>query len=390
MQQPRRRGPIARLIIGTWDTINFTRRLVLNLLFLFLLLLFIAALASGGKRFPVQDRSTLVFAPQGRIVEQGRCDSFTRSLSRLSNSNDCNELRLRDVLRILESAKTDKRIERVALYLDDLQPSGFASLREVAAALASIRTSGKQIVAFSNGFSQGQYVLAAEANEIYLDPMSQGGVLLDGLASYRQYFRTALQEKLGVDVHLFKVGEFKSAAEPYILDAASAESKEADLFWMSDIWQRMLADIGKARGIDPTQLDLYANALPEQVSAAKGDVAQLALNQKLVNGLKTREEFDQLLTERGVADDDANGGYRQVQLDHYLQHLDSLLPKLDQRPQVAVVVAEGEIARGKLPAGKIGGDSTSALLRQARNDDDVKAVVLRVNSPGGEVFASDG
>ena len=392
MNEPRRRGPIASLVIGVWNTINFTRRLVLNLLFLLLLpvlaLLLLAALF-GGRLTPLESRTTLVFAPEGRLVEQYTCDALSRSLAHATHSRDCQEVRLRDVLSALHAARTDKRIERVVVNVQDMEPSGFASLREVGAALAAVRAAGKQVVAYGDSFSQGQYVLAAQANEIYLDPMSSGGVMLDGLASYRQFFHTALQDKLGVDVHLFKVGTFKSAAEPYILDAASPASKEADLYWMGDIWQRMLADIGKARGIDPALLSNYANTLPDAVSAAHGDLAQLALQQKLVTGLKTREDVDTLLTQRGVADDNADGGYRQVALDAYLQHVNSTLPQADSRPQVAVVVAEGEIAGGKLPAGKVGGESTSALLRQARDDDDVKAVVLRVNSPGGEVFASE-
>jgi protease-4 len=389
MNQPRRRGPIASLVVGLWNTVNFTRRLVFNLLFLLVLVILLMAMLGGGKLTPLEDRTTLVFAPEGRLVEQYTCDALSRSLARATNSRDCRELRLRDALRVLEAARTDKRIERLAVNLDELQPSGFASLREVGAALAAVRASGKQVVAFGQGFTQGQYQLAAQANEIYLDPMSSAGVMLDGLASYRQFFHTALQDKLGVDVHLFKVGTFKSAAEPYILDAASPASKEADLYWMGDIWQRMLADIGKARGLDPATLSNFANTLPEQVSAAHGDLAQLALQQKLVTGLKTREDVETLLTQRGVADDNADGGYRQVSFDTYLQHLDRSLPQTDSRPQVAVVVAEGEIAGGKLPNGKVGGDSTSALLRQARDNDDVKAVVLRVNSPGGEVFASE-
>ena len=392
MNEPRRRGPIASLVIGVWDTINFTRRLVLNLLFLLLLpvlaLLLLAALF-GGRLTPLESRTTLVFAPEGRLVEQYTCDALSRSLAHATHSRDCQEVRLRDALSALNAARTDKRIERVVVNLQDMEPSGFASLREVGAALAAVRAAGKQVVAYGDSFSQGQYLLAAQANEIYLDPMSSGGVMLDGLASYRQFFHTALQDKLGVDVHLFKVGTFKSAAEPYILDAASPASKEADLYWMGDIWQRMLADIGKARGIDPALLSTYANTLPDEVAAAHGDLAQLALQQKLVTGLKTREDVDTLLTQRGVADDNADGGYRQVTLDAYLQHVNSTLPQADNRPQVAVVVAEGEIAGGKLPAGKVGGESTSALLRQARDDDDVKAVVLRVNSPGGEVFASE-
>ena len=389
MNEPRRRGPIARIAIGLWDTVNFTRRLVFNLLFLAVLVIVLAVMFGGGKLAPLSERSTLVVAPEGRLVEQYSCDPLSRSFARATNSNDCREVRLRDMLRALDSARTDKRIERVALHLDELEPSGFASLREVAAAIAKVKAAGKQVVAFGDNYSQAQYLLAAQANEIYLDPMSQGGVMLEGLASYRQYFREALQDKLGVDMHLFKVGEYKSAAEPYILDAASPESKEADLFWMNDIWQRMLADAGKARGIAPATLAAQADALAEQVAAVKGDLAQLALNQKLVDGLKTREQVEDLLTERGVADENADGGFRHVAMDTYLQHLDGAVPQADMRPQVAVVVAEGAIAGGELPPGQVGGESTSALLRDAREDESVKAVVLRVNSPGGEVFASE-
>ncbi|WP_240125451.1 signal peptide peptidase SppA [Thermomonas alba] len=389
MNEPRRRGPIVRLIIASWQALDFTRRLLLNLLFLIVVLLLLLAMLGSGRLAPLQSRTTLVFAPQGRLVEQYSCDPFSRSLARAAHSEDCSEVRLRDALRALDAARTDARIERVAVFLDDLQPSGFASLREIAAKLAALRAAGKQVIAYGEGYSQGQYLLAAQANEIYLDPMSPSGVMLDGLAAYRQYYREALQDKLGVDMHLFKVGTYKSAAEPYVLDAASPAAKEADLYWMGDVWQRLLDDIGRARGLTPAQLQHYADTLPQQVVAARGDLAQLALQQKLVTALKTRDEVDALLAERGVADPDADGGFRQVGLDTYLQHMDGALPQTDARPQVAVVVAEGEISGGIQPPGRIGGDSTAALLRQARDDDAVKAVVLRVNSPGGEVFASE-
>ncbi|MGV8943713.1 signal peptide peptidase SppA [Thermomonas sp.] len=389
MNTPRSRGPIARLVIGLWDAVNFSRRLVFNILFLLVVVVVLAALFGGNTITPPADRSTLVIAPKGHLVEQFSCDALSRAFSRATKGSDCRELRLRDVLRALDAARTDKRIERVVLELDEFQPGGFASLREVAASLAKLRASGKQVIAYGDNYSQGQYLLAAQANEIYLDPMSQGGVMLEGLAAYRQYFREGLEDKLGVDVHLFKVGEFKSAAEPYVLDAASPEAKQANLFWMADVWQRMLADIGKARGIDPAMLAARIDALPAQVASANGDLAQLALTQKLVDGLKTREDVEKLLVERGVADDNANGGFRQVTLDGYLKHLDGALPQADVRPRVAVVVAEGEIAGGEQPPGKVGGESTAELLRSARDDANVKAVVLRVNSPGGEVFASE-
>ncbi len=387
----RRRNPVATFFVGLWDVMNFTRRLFLNLLFfglLFLILIvFLAALGRGSGVKPLQDRTTLVIAPEGRVVEQYTADPVTRAFTKALGDTSADEIQLRDLLRAIEAAKGDAKVERVLLQLDKLQPGGYASSREVARALADLRASGKQVIAFGENISQAQYLLAAQADEVYLDPM--GGLLLEGLGRYRQYYRQGLQDKLGVDMHLFRVGEYKSAAEPYILDAASAESKEADLFWMNDIWQRYLGDVAQARKLDAAQLAAGIDNLAAGIEAAGGDLARHALEQKLVDGLKSREELDALLAERGIADEDDDRGFRSVNLDGYLQQLDSRRSPVDNRPQVAVVVAEGEITGGDQPAGRIGGESTAALLRHARDDDDVKAVVLRVDSPGGEVFASE-
>ncbi|GGD48842.1 signal peptide peptidase SppA [Pseudoxanthomonas indica] len=394
MNQPVRRGPVASFFVGAWNVVNFARKLFLNILFfgflffLLLVMLLVAGMKSGGGAAPLFDRTTLVVAPEGRLVEQYSSDPATRALAKLINDKEAEEIQLRDLVRGIDAASKDKRIERMLLRVDRLQPTGYASLREVAAALQRFRASGKQIVAFGENVGQLQYLLAAQANEVYLDPM--GGLLLEGLGRYRQYFRQALQEKLGVDVHVFRVGEFKSAVEPYVLDAASKEAKEADLFWMNDVWQRYLADVASARKLEPQQLASGIDTLPEGIAAAGGDLARFALQQKLVDGLKTREEVENLLIERGVADEDSDTGFRAVSLEGYLTHMDTQRPPtLDSRPQVAVVVAEGEIVDGEQPAGRVGGESTSALLREARDDDDVKAVVLRVDSPGGGVFASE-
>ncbi|HET7126072.1 MAG TPA: signal peptide peptidase SppA [Lysobacter sp.] len=387
MNDPRGRGPIARFFIGLWDAMNFTRRLVFNLLFFGLLLIVLIALGSGSKVTPLLDRTTLVIAPEGKLVEQYSTDPASRAFARAVGDKSAGEVQLRDLLRALDAAKDDKRIERVLLRTDRMGFSGYASIREVAAAIARLRDSGKQVVAFGDNFDQNQYLLAAQANEVYLDPM--GGILMEGLGRYRQYYREGLQDKLGVDVHLFRVGEYKSAAEPYILDAASPESKEADLFWMNDIWQRYLADVGKARKIAPAQLAADIDALPQGIEAVQGDLGEYAKQHKLVDGLKTQEQVENLMVERGVADDDADGGFRNIDLDDYLRRVDETLSAVDERPQVAVVVAEGEISGGQQPPGRIGGESTAELLRAARDDDHVKAVVLRVDSPGGEVFASE-
>ncbi|MDQ3230058.1 MAG: signal peptide peptidase SppA [Pseudomonadota bacterium] len=387
MNEVRRRGPIARVFIGIWDAMNFTRRLFFNLLFFFLLILILVAIGAGDRARPLLDRTTLVLAPEGRLVEQYSSDPASRALAKAFGDDNNREVQLRDLLRAIDAAGKDKRVERVLLHVDGLQPTGHASLREVAAALAKLRASGKQIVAFGNALDQHQYLLAAQANEVYLDPM--GGMVLEGLDRYRQYYREGLQDKLGVDVHLFKVGEYKSAAEPFVLDSASPEAKEADLFWMNDVWQRYLADIAKVRKLTPQQIAAGIDTMPEGIAAAGGDLARYALQQKLIDGMKTQEEVEDLLTERGIADEDADGGFRQVDMDSYLKHVDGAIAAADPRPQVAVVVAEGEITGGEQPPGTIGGESTAALLRAARDDENVKALVLRVDSPGGEVFASE-
>jgi protease IV len=383
-------GPIANFFIVLWDGMNFTRRLIFNLLFFgflaFLVLSMIVGMFTGGSQGQSYDeRTTLVLAPEGALVEQYTIDPTTRAVAEALGEKN-GQVQLRDLLRVIDAAKDDKNIERILLRVDRLQPSGYASLREVADALARFRASGKQIVAFSENYSQAQYLLAAQANEIYIDPM--GALLLEGLGRYRQFYREGLQDKLGVDVHLFKVGEYKSAAEPFILDAASPESKEADLFWMNDIWQRYLGDIAKARKLKVADLAASFDTLAADVTAAQGDLAKYALQRKLVDGLKTAEEIDELMIKRGEADDSDNG-YRSIGFGGYLAHLNGQLPVLSDQGDVAIVVAEGEIVQGEQPPGSIGGETTSALLRDVRDDEQVKAVVLRVNSPGGDVFASE-
>jgi protease-4 len=390
MNTPTRRGPVAEFFVGLWNVMNFTRRLFLNLLFfglLGLILLVMLIMATSGGAKPILGESALVIEPEGPLVEQYTVDPATRMFNQVLGSRQGEEIQLRDLLRVLDAAKDDERIERVVLKLDQLDASGLASLREVAAAIAKVRASGKEVVVFSEAMDQKQYLLAAQGSEVYLDPM--GGLLLEGLGRYRQYYRQGLQDKLGVDVHLFKVGEYKSAAEPYVLDAASDAAKEADLFWMSDVWNRYLADIAKARKLDPAKLAEGIDQLPAGIEASGGDMARYALQQKLVDGLKTAEEVDDMLAERGAFDEDAEGGFRQVSYERYLAHLNAKANPVDPRPQVAVVVAAGEIAGGEQPPGTVGGVSTAELLREAREDDKVKALVLRVDSPGGEVFASE-
>ena len=378
-------GPIRRFFTGIWNTLNFTRRLVFNLLFVLVLVFFVVVLFSGPGIKPVTKQSALVMNLSGALVEQYGAHPVDRVLNQATGQGRA-EVQLRDILRAIELAKDDKRIDRIVLLTDGFSASGFAAMRDVTAALREFRASGKQVVAYGTGMDQMGYYLAAHADEVYMDP--QGGILLEGLGRYRMYYREGLQDKLGVDVHLFKVGEYKSAAEPYVLDAASPEAKEADLYWMNDLWDRYVADIAAARGLEPSAIDAMIAELPQRVQAAGGDLGKLAVDEKLVDGLRTREEMREMLVARGALDEEENT-FQQVDMRSYLRQQALTHLSLDGRPQVAVVVAQGAITDGDQAPGTVGGESTSELLRMAREDENVKAVLLRVDSPGGGVFPSE-
>lgn len=384
-----KRGPVASFFYGIWTLIRVTNHLLLLAMFAFLFLFFIIGLAAsagnkGGVK-AIQEKTALVLNLEGNLVEQYTTDPISRAFAQATGDGQT-EIQLRDLITVLKAAKTDKKIDRILLQTDGLNVSGFAALRDVAAALRDFKTSGKQIIAYGVNMDQKQYYLAAQADKIYIDP--DGGVLLEGLGRYRLYFREGLQEKLGLDVHLFRVGEYKSAMEPYILDAASPESREADMFWMNDLWQRYVTDIAKARKISAEQLNTSINNLSAEVKAASGDLGKLAVQQKLVDGLKTSHEIEEMLSQMGAVDEEIHS-FRQVEFSQYLKPLNLPASPFDTTPQVAVVVAQGEIVDGEANPGTVGGETTSALIRQAREDENTKALVLRVDSPGGSVFPSE-
>jgi len=375
----RKRGFFVGLIVGLWNALNFTRRLVFNLIFLFVLLVFFLALRGGG--FTLRERTALVLDPKGSIVEQYTSAPAQRAFEGLLG-NRAKEVQLRDIVRAIDAGASDKRIERLVIKPGEISGAGMSSLREIGAAIERFKAAGKEVIAVANSMSQGQYLLAAHANQILLHP--DGEVILEGIGRYRTYYKDAL-DWLGVDVHLFRVGEYKSYAEPYIRNDASPESKDADLFWMNDVWNGYLKEVGTARKLDPKLLAAQIENFPTAIKVANGDIAKLALDSKLVDKLATRDEAEALLTSKGVKDEHS---YRKIDFDDYLTILARETP-IDTRPQIAVVVAEGEILPGDQPAGTVGGDSTAKLLRLARENSKVRAVVLRVNSPGGDAFASE-
>jgi protease-4 len=384
---PPRRNGFWAFLCTLGRGINVVRLVILNLVFFsllsVLLLLLTAGVAGSRMESTLQNDTVLVIKPQGQLVEQYSIDPLQRAFAGLSG-DEPKQVQLRDLVGAIDAAAKDKRITRILLLPGDLQGGGFATLREVGAALDRFRAAGKPVVAWAANLDQGQYYLAAHADRLLVDP--QGGVMITGLANYRLFYKDLL-DKLGVDVHLFRVGEFKSAAEPYILDHASAESKEADSYWMGGLWNSYLGEVAKLRKLDPAALRADIDNLPQTIASTQGDLAQLALNEHLVDGLATTADLVTMMRKEGVPADEKGHSFRQVNLARYVASIpgDGKLFS----PGVSVVVAEGEIAGGKQGPGSIGGESTAALIRAAREDRKTKALVLRVNSPGGEVYAAE-
>ena len=366
---------------------NVVRLVILNLVFfalLFVVLLLIVGGVAGNRlAHTIKDGSVLVLQPKGELVEQYSIEPLQRALQSLSGEPP-KQVQMRDLVGAIDTAAHDGRISRILLLPDELKGGGFAALREVGAALDRFRAAGKPVIVWGVNFDQGQYYLAAHADRILLDP--QGGVMITGLASYRLFYKDLL-DKLGVDVHLFRVGRYKSAAEPYILDHASDDAKAADRFWMGGLWDEYIDEVAKLRRLDPAVFRADIDNLPDAIARTQGDLAQLAQDEHLVDGTATRAQLDAMMRKAGVPDGDKpQEGFRQVGLSRYVANLEH-----DSRfgPGVAVVVAEGEIVGGRQPQGSIGGESTAALIRAAREDHRTKALVLRINSPGGEVYAAE-
>lgn len=382
MHQEHRPGPLRRLWNGFWGAIDVTRRVVLNLVFLLILVLFISALFGLGK--PVlQPGTALLLAPRGEIVEQYSADPGDRVLARVTG-DEVLEVQLRDVLAALRSAQTDPNIDRVVIRTEEFMGAGVATLREVGKAIDALRTAGKEVLAYGDWYDQRGYYLAARADRIYLNP--NGGVLIEGLGRNRLYY-SSLLAKLKVDMHVFRVGEYKSAVEPYLLDGPSEAALEADRAWLSDLWGIFVADVSAAREFEAGFLERWIEGLPDLVAEAEGDFAQLALASGLVDELLTEDQFEKLLAEKGAVDPETERPRTISLLAYAEQHVQR--PARSDAPTLAVVVAQGEIIDGEQPQGTVGGISTAALVREAREDAQVKAIVLRVDSPGGSAFASE-
>ena len=384
--RPRQPNGFLAFVYALGFGLNIVRLIILNVVFFaFLVLLVLMMLAIGAARHlnDIQDSSVLMLRPEGRLVEQYSVSPLQRVMTKLSG-DEAKEVQVRDLVGAIDAATKDAHVTRIVLDPGHLQAGGFAALTEVGAALDRFRAGGKPVIAWGSNLDQYQYFLAVHADRVLLDP--QGSLFITGLANYRLFYKDLL-DKLGVNVYLFRVGQFKSAAEPFVLDHASPESKEADSYWMGGLWDGYIGDIAKLRKLDAAAVRSDIDNLPDRLAAAQGDLAKLALDEHLVDGLATREELIDMLRSQGVPAGKDGHGIRGVSLDRYMAAMPD--PDTGNASAVTVVVAEGEISSGQQQAGSVGGESTAALIRSARENKRTKALVLRVNSPGGEVYAAE-
>ncbi len=374
---------IKKLLQAVWYGLDTIRR-VLHLLLLLFIFALLGALV-GRERLTVPEKAALIVAPEGFLVEQLEGSALDRALADVQGDGVRQTL-LPDLIESLEQAAADERIQAVVLELDGLDGGGLPKLQAVASALAKVRAAGKQVVAYGNGYTSAQYYLAAHADRIFMQEL--GLVYIDGFGYYRTFFRGAL-EKLKVDLNVFRVGEYKSFVEPYLRDDMSEADKEAARRWLDALWVAYQQDIGGARDLPAEALQTYANDFVAQLRAADGSTGQLALAAGLVDELRSREQLNEFMLDLVGPSDADDTLYSGIDFRAYrlATRAERLLDTKDEN--VGIIVASGTIVDGFAPPGTVGADSLVELIRRAAEDESVKAVVLRVDSPGGSMLASE-
>ncbi|WP_312210908.1 signal peptide peptidase SppA [Pseudescherichia sp.] len=377
-----------RIIAGffkwTWRTLNFVRELVFNIFFILLILVGVGIwmqLSSGTAEHTT--RGALLLDITGVVVDKPSSSSKLSALGRQlfgASSDRLQENSLFDIVETIRQAQADRNITGIVLDLKNFAGADQPSMQYIGKALKAFRDSGKPVYAVGDNYSQGQYYLASFANKVWLSP--QGVVDLHGFATNGLYYKSLL-DKLKVSTHVFRVGTYKSAVEPFIRDDMSPAAREADSRWIGELWQNYLGTIAANRQITPQQVFPGAQGVLDGLSKVGGDTAKYALDNKLVDTLGSSADAEKVLVKQfGWSDEDKN--YRAISMYDY-----PLKKPSEMGGSVAVIFANGAIMDGEETAGNVGGDTTAAQIRDARIDPKVKAIVLRVNSPGGSVSASE-
>ena len=373
---------LRRLFGGIWRTIALLYALVLLVLLLIVPAGIYLAFFSGPQ-VSVPQGSALVWAPVGDLVEQD-----SRGVGNVLGavfSEPQRQSVVRDLVESLDRARDDDRIELAFLKLDELGAAQPGQVQDLLAAIDRFKQSGKPVVAWSPSYDQSQYALASHADTIYLDPL--GFVFMPGYGVYRNYYKEAL-DKLGVTINVFRVGEYKSYVEPFIRNDMSPDARAANQAWMSSLWRTYRESISATRDYSAEDVSAYIEDFADTLEAMDGNAARMAHEAGLVDTVAALPDVREAMRER-VGSDDAHGSFSQINQADYLAATDTeqTAPRTDNR--VALVVIEGAIVDGESVADSAGGETIARLIADARRDEHVASLLLRVNSPGGSVTASE-
>lgn len=373
---------IRRLFSGLWRTVALIYALLLLVVLLIVPVGVYFAFFSGPNVVVEQD-TALVWAPTGDLVEQR-----SRGVGTLVNavvSEPKRQSVVRDLIESLDRAADDDRIKLAFLKLDELGAAQPGQVQDLVAAIDRFKQSGKPVVAWSPSYGQSQYALASHADTIYADPF--GYVFIPGYGVYRNYYKDAI-DKLGVEVNVFRVGEYKSYVEPFTRNDMSPQARAANQTWMNSLWQTYRDEVSAERDIAADDISDYIEAFPQALRRAGGDAAQVARDAGLVDEVAALADVRDAMREQ-VGSDESHGSFRQIHHMDYLNATDGeqSMPATDSR--IAVVVVEGSIVDGESVPGSAGGDTVARMIADARRNDHVAALLMRVNSPGGSVTASE-
>lgn len=378
---------MTKLFKGLWHGLDLTRKIILNLIFFGILFWVIAIAANSGNKVTVEKGVALILKPNGYIVEQlTYVDPIDEAMQEATGNENAPETSLYDLIDAINNAKDDNRITTLVISTKYMWGAGVTKLQDLSAAIEDFKTSGKKVIAFDDNYSQAQFYLASTADEIYMNP--QGGVFLTGFSRVGTFFKSFL-DLLEINMHVFKVGKFKSAVEPFIRDSMSDEAKQANKAWLADLWIEFTQDIAKNRSITPDDIAAYIDHYRESLIEYSGNSAKLAIDKGFVNQLMTRIQFREHMIDL-VGEDSETKSFKQISHKSYLKAIRGLVPYVNPKTQkIAVITTKGTILDGEHKEGSIGGDTVSRLIRKTRQNDKVKAIVLRVDSGGGSAFASE-
>ena len=370
-------------------TINFFRLFTLNTLFLIIIILLFDAFYNSEKPIKIPKNTTLQLNFSGEIVDQKHPFDISAALSKelASTAKQTNQYQVDEILQVITHATHNDNIHTILLELNQLTHANFNQISDIGNALNKFKAAGKIVIATSDNYSQTQYLLASYANKIYLAP--QGMIFLPGYSVYRLYFKKLL-DKLLITPHIFRVGTYKSYVEPYTRNSMSQATHMANSHWLNQLWDTYIATVtaqrGKTSHINRASIAPSLEQLTIALTKAKGDSAVYAQQVGLIDQISSRIKLIAHLKKAALSHGEK---FTLLTYNDYRSTLPKLYSNNKHKNKVAVIYASGEILSGLQPAGIIGGDTLSTLLQNAIDDTKIKAVVLRINSPGGSAFASE-